>query len=159
MTVLGCSRAKNVVQNGRVGYKRCECVSKKAEICQTGVLGAGQLLKQVHTVGKETHDQSAILLVYRILLSKLDADPSGYPECDQKMRTDLILDNDIPDVLRNFAYRMRVYVILLVPSCTGSLQNGLQLVLDFFESPVVVLTEAPARSVWTKRTRIESSSF
>ena len=111
---------------------------------------ASQLLKQVHTKERETHNQSTILPVYRTLLSELGVDTSGYPERDRKMKTDLIFDDGVPDILRNFAYRMCVRVIPPVPIRTGSFQNGLQLVLDFFESPVMVLTEASARGVSPK---------
>ena len=75
-------------------------------------------------MGQKPYDQSTTLLVYRILLSELDPDSSGYPERVQKMGTDLILDDGVPDVLRNFAYRICVRVIRLVSNCTGSLQNG-----------------------------------
>ena len=109
-------------------------------------------------MGQESYNQSTTLLVYRILLSELDPDESGYPERVQKMGTDLLLDDGVPDVLRNFGYRICVRVVRLVSNGTGSLQNGLQLVLDFFESPVVALTEELAGGASTKRTRIRSSS-
>ena len=58
----------------------------------------------------------------------------------RRIRTDLIIDDCVPGVLCKFAHRMCVCIILLVSNCTGTLQNGLELVLDFFKSPVIELT-------------------
>ena len=87
-------------------------------------------------------------------MGELDGDSMAHPESDEKVRTDLILNDRVPGVLRKFAHRVRVRVILPVPNLTGSLQNGLQLVLDPFECPTMTLTRILDRDASTKRTRI-----
>ena len=81
-----------------------------------------------------------------------------HPEGNQKVGTDLILDDRVPDVLRKFAHRVYVRaILLLVSNRTSSLQNGLQLVLNPFKSPSMVLTRALTGDGSTKRTQIRST--
>ena len=132
------------------------CVKSGGKLPDRSPVTASQPLKQVQTTQRKTYDQSAILLVYRILFTELDADSTAHLDGDQDIRTDLILDDGVSGVLCEFAHRMYVRVIFLIPDCVGSLQNGLQLVLDLFKGSVMVLIWELARDVSTKRTRIRS---
>lgn len=78
--------------------------------------------------------------MYRVLLTELNADLTVHPDVDQKIKTNLILDDGVPDVLCKFAHRLEIRVISLVFDRTGTLQNGQQFVLDFFQGSAMVLT-------------------
>jgi hypothetical protein len=95
----------------------------------------------------ETYNQSTILFIYRILLIRLEAGSTVYPDGDEKIRTYLILDGGVPGVVCKFAHRMGVCVISPVSNFSSSLQNRLQLVFDFFKRSVVVSAWALARDV------------
>ena len=117
-----------------------------------------ELLKRVQPKQPDTHDQSTILLVYRCLLSNLDAGSTVDPERNYKIMTHLILHNSISNVLREFTHTIHVGLIFLVSNCTSSLQNRLQRVFNLFKSSAVVLTGELASGVSTEPTRIGSSS-
>ena len=97
---------------------------------------------QVQKKERETYDQSTILVVYRVLFTELDANLTVWHGGDEKIGTDLIFKDGIPDVLCKFVHRTYIRIILFVPDGTGSLQKGLELVLGFFESAVIVITSA-----------------
>ena len=61
------------------------------------------------------------------------------PNGDYSIKTDLVLEDGIPDVLRQLTHRVCVCVIFMVVNCTGSLQNRLQLDPDFFKSTGITL--------------------
>ena len=89
--------------------------------------------------------------MYRVLLTELDAGSEVHPGNNQKIKTDLVLDDGVPDVLRKFSNRMRICIIFPVPNCTGPFQNGLQFFLYFLKGSVMVLTWTLSNDI-TKRT-------
>ena len=158
MTVLCSLCTTTVVQHQQVGCKRCHFMSKeRGNLADRSPVAASQPLKRVQRKQRETYDQPAILLMYRLLLSELDTGSTVYPDDDQKIETDLILYDGVLDILCKFAYCMDVRVIFMVSDSTGSLQNGLQHVLDFFKSSAMALTWAFARDGLIEHTRIISS--
>ena len=104
-----------------------------------------QLLKQVQIKRPRTYDQSTSLFMHCCLLSKLDTDSTMHPEDDHKIYPDLILYDCVSDVLCKFAHSMQVYVIFLVLSRIGSLQNVAQLVFGSFKGSTGALAWASAR--------------
>ena len=104
----------------------------------------GQLLVPSQKEGRRTYDQPTGLLVYRFLLGQLRAASTMHPECDQWNATDLIFHSCVPNTVCKFAHGMHICVIFFVPSCTGSLQNWQQLVLDPFKTSEVELMWALA---------------
>ena len=69
-----------------------------------------------------THDQSAILLAERVLLSKLVPPQHGRAR-RPKIGTDLVLENGVPKAFREFAYYTYVGVIILVTNGTKAVRQ------------------------------------
>ena len=84
-----------------------------------------------------SYDHFTILLVHRLLLGRLDNDLTVHPWNDLKARTDLVLDNGVSNILREFAHSLNVCIIFPISDRVCSLRNGVYLVLDFFESPEI----------------------
>ena len=61
------------------------------------------------------------------------------PGSDGKMKTDLVLDDGVSNILGKLTHNAGVRFILLVSFCMGLLQNVAQLVLDPFEGSVAML--------------------
>ena len=57
-----------------------------------------------------TYNQFTVLVVQRVLLMNLQATLTGHHENNQKIRTDLVLDDGVPDVLRKPTYGLHVFV-------------------------------------------------
>lgn len=83
---------------------------------------AGYRLIRVKTEKSVTYNQSAVLFVHCFLLRELHAFSVRHPEGSRKIRTNLVLDDGIPGVLREFTYSVYVCVIFLVASHTGTLR-------------------------------------
>ena len=75
--------------------------------------------------------------MYRVLLTELDGDQKMDCDGDERIGTDLILDDSVSDILCKSAHRLCIRVIFLVSNCTGPFQNGLQLDLYSFKSSEV----------------------
>ena len=57
-----------------------------------------------------THNQFTALVVQHVLLINLRAASTGHPEGNWKIRTDLVIDDGVPDVLRKPTYGLHVFV-------------------------------------------------
>jgi hypothetical protein len=77
--------------------------------------------------GKQTtaHNQSAVLVIQRLLLSELHSASTKCLVDNWRVKTNLIFDDDISEVFREFAHRVLVCVVFAVANCTGALGQGL----------------------------------
>ena len=60
-----------------------------------------------------TYNQFTVQVVQRVLLMNLQATLTGHPENNRKIRTDLVLDDGVPDVLRELTYGLHVFAVFL----------------------------------------------
>ena len=67
-----------------------------------------------------TYNQFTVLVVQHVLLVNLQAVLTGHPDGNLKIRTDLVLNYGVPDILREPTYGLHVSVIFLVTSRTGT---------------------------------------
>lgn len=72
-----------------------------------------------------TYNQFTALIVQRLLLFKLETTSADDPEGDWMVETDQALDHGVPDVLREPAYGLQVFVVFLVTSRARTLRYGL----------------------------------
>jgi hypothetical protein len=88
-------------------------------------VAVGQRLIRGKAKQPVTYDQSTVLVVHRLLLSELRTASANHLVDDWRIRTNLVFDDDIPEVFREFAHRLPVCIVFLVANCTGALGQGL----------------------------------
>ena len=69
-----------------------------------------------------TYDQFTVLIEQCRLLMKLQTTLAGHPEGGWKVRTDLVLDNGVPDVLCKPTNNLHVFVVFQVTGRTCPLR-------------------------------------
>jgi hypothetical protein len=103
-------------------------------------VAVGQRLIRGQAKQPTTHDQCTVLVIDRLLLSELHTASTEHLVNDWRIRTNLVFDDGIPEIFREFAHRVSVCVVFLVANCAGAPGYGLQLVLDPLESSRMGLT-------------------
>ena len=71
-----------------------------------------------------THDQSTVLVVYLTLLSELHTASKKNPADDWEVTTNLVFDDSISEIFREFTHCASVGIVFLVVSRTGALGQG-----------------------------------
>jgi hypothetical protein len=103
-------------------------------------VAVGQRLVRGQAKQPTTHNRSKALVVDRFLLIELNTASTKHLVNDWRVRTNLVFDDGIPEVFREFAHHVSVCIVFLVADCTGAPGYGLQLVLDPLESSRMGLT-------------------